>query len=359
MNNNKEKPDVAIISAAPGYSNKIAIRNMIDVIEDKHEKIHLFRIDEMETEDDDIKFHKLKKPWHGHSNILFRTIGIIFLQIYLLIEVIKLSDKVKYFILMQSTQLFIPHLFLLNHKGNTIKITTRDYTERGEKFFVFLVYRFVDRIVVFTESMIKNLELHQFSSKITMWNYNYVKEKFNSKKSIEDRSKLGYIGRLTPEKNIINIIKSADKLEKDNRFVIGGSGRIEKQVEKMCDEYGVDFLGHIPHQKMPRVLNDMKILILPSENEGFPKIVTEAMACSVIVLSTPVGGVRDIIKDGKNGFLLKSISSSEISRKINQILRSDELEEISKDAVETVQKSFSYGKAVEEYERLLEEIRNT
>ena len=49
------------------------------------------------------------------------------------------------------------------------------------------------------------------------------------------------------------------------------------------------------------MINKSKILVMPSYNEGGPRVVVEAMACGVPILATPVGIVPDIIKDNESG----------------------------------------------------------
>jgi glycosyltransferase involved in cell wall biosynthesis len=65
----------------------------------------------------------------------------------------------------------------------------------------------------------------------------------------------------------------------------------------------VIFAGPRPHEEIPLWLNAADVLALPSFSEGLPVTVLEAMACETPVVVTPVGGVPEVVEDGKTGVL--------------------------------------------------------
>ncbi len=353
------KEDVALISGAPGFSNQIAMKNLVEIQNKFHSNIHILRLDFDENfiKNDNIHFHKLFRPWGPGENIFLRFIGIMILQIHTLSLFIKLSKEVKYFFFLQSTQLFFLGLIFLKFKGiNIIKITTRDYTQRKLGWILELVYAISDLIVVYTESMIDRLKIKKESKRIVIWNYNFVNNSFRKVNRVDEREYIGYIGRLAPEKNIDNLITGAKKLDLKNKLIIVGGGQSFDEIKNLCEREGVKFVGKLPHKEVPKHMNELKILILPSKNEGFPKIITEAMACGTIVLSTDVGGISDVIKDGENGFLIPSPSAKSIVGGLKRILNRDDLELISEIAVETINTKFSYNRAVNGYKKLLRKL---
>ncbi len=66
---------------------------------------------------------------------------------------------------------------------------------------------------------------------------------------------------------------------------------------------GVDILGRLPHDKLPAVYAEADVFVFPSLFEGFAKVVLEAMASGLPVITTPNACDAAAVIDGKNGFL--------------------------------------------------------
>jgi len=118
-------------------------------------------------------------------------------------------------------------------------------------------------------------------------------------KQQESLIKIGIIGRLVPIKNHELFFNAArilmDKRE-DVEFWIVGDGERRKELEALVNSLGISkkviFWGWI--KDMPKVYHDLDLLVLCSLNEGTPVTIIEAMASGVPVISTDVGGIREI-----------------------------------------------------------------
>lgn len=121
-----------------------------------------------------------------------------------------------------------------------------------------------------------------------------------------------FAGRLERMKNIDRLISLYDKLSNEIRkrhhFYIAGYGTLEDKLKRQVDALGlkkeVVFLGSIPNSEMLKVDSTKKILLMASTFEGFPTAIAEALSVGVPVVSTDVGDISSVIKNGKNGFLL-------------------------------------------------------
>jgi len=173
----------------------------------------------------------------------------------------------------------------------------------------------------------------------------------------ERKAVIGYIGRLKREKGVMRFTEAIPKISEKVpgiRFFIAGEGDLLPQVLDMARmRKDLDVRGWIPHAELSTYLNDIKILVLPSESEGLPTIVLEAMACGTIVLSTSVGGVADIIKDGETGFILETNSPECIAGNITRILNRSDLETISSNASNFIKTYYTFDSAVERYGRII------
>jgi len=96
------------------------------------------------------------------------------------------------------------------------------------------------------------------------------------------------------------------------------------------------------------LLNQSKILIMPSFNEGGPRVVFEAMACGLPVITTRVGLMLDIIKDGENGFFV-DWSAEDMAEKISRLLKDKELQGKFISAGLELVKQFERKEAIKNY----------
>jgi len=115
------------------------------------------------------------------------------------------------------------------------------------------------------------------------------------------------VGELIERKNHIQIIKSIEKLKKDNVFCyLVGQGKLEEELKKYVKTRGLDnnikFLGF--QKDIPELLAACDVFCLMSFQEGLPRCIMEAMAAGKPIIATDVRGNRDLIQDGKNGILV-------------------------------------------------------
>lgn len=122
---------------------------------------------------------------------------------------------------------------------------------------------------------------------------------------------IGIIGRLVPIKNHRMFFEAAKRfIERDPEqkvaFLVVGDGELRGNLEQYCRNQGIDshvrFLGWM--RDLPMIYADLDILALTSLNEGTPFSIIEAMASSVPVVATKVGGVADLLgglEDGQPG----------------------------------------------------------
>ena len=118
---------------------------------------------------------------------------------------------------------------------------------------------------------------------------------------------VGFVGNLLP-------VKRADKLpeifyeinkQKEVDFLVVGDGPLKKEIEQRCKEKNLNvlFTGKIPHDEIPRYMNAMDVMILPSRNEGFGAVVIEAQSCGVPVVGSDNGGIPEAV--GNGGIIVK------------------------------------------------------
>jgi len=219
------------------------------------------------------------------------------------------------------------------------------------------------RIVVYSESLIKTWGLEKYKHKISVAHEHFLDfDEFRVQKPLEERGNLiGYIGRFSEEKGILNFmgaIPTVLETRGETAFLIGGDGQLRTHVEKHVNMLSnkVKYAGWILPDELPNYLNELKLLVLPSYTEGLPNILLEAMACGTPVLATPVGSIPDVIKDGQTGFIMEGNLPGHVASNIIRALSHPNLRQVAANARTLVEKEFNYKAAVESYRRIFENI---
>ena len=224
-------------------------------------------------------------------------------------------------------------------------------------------YRLSNRIVLYSENLIKKWHLEKHRNKISIAHEHFLDfDAFKVQKPLNGRGNLvGYIGRLSREKGILNFMEAIPKVVEttdETTFLIGGDGQLRPRVEEYANKPSnkVKFVGWIPHDKLPVYLNELRLLVVPSYTEAGPYVAFEAMACGTPVLGAAVGLMADLLSDGENGFIMENNSPECIARSIIRVLAHPDLEQIAHNARALVEREFTHEAAVERYRRVLENL---
>jgi glycosyltransferase involved in cell wall biosynthesis len=144
--------------------------------------------------------------------------------------------------------------------------------------------------------------------------------------------------------------------------LIGGDGPLKESIASSLQDDGiaarVDLPGWISHEELPKYLNQLRLLVLPSYTEGLPNIMLEAMACGTPVLATPVGAVPDVSVDGKTGFIMENNTPECIAENVMRALEHPDLEGVAQRARALVEREYTFERAVERWKSILEEVSN-
>ena len=222
-----------------------------------------------------------------------------------------------------------------------------------------------NRVILYSPNLIKEWNLEKYRDKICIASRHFLDfDKFKIKKKFDERDDLvGYIGRLSEEKGVLNFVKAIPETSKekdDLEFLIGGDGQLCAKIKKHLDENNlndkVNLAGWIPHDELPDYLNGLELVVLPSYTEGLPNLMLEAMACGTLVLATPVGAIPDVITDGETGLIMENNSPECIAENVIRALEHPDLERIVENARVLVEREFTYEAAVERYSKILNNI---
>ena len=142
-----------------------------------------------------------------------------------------------------------------------------------------------------------------------------------------------YIGRFSKNKRLDWLLHAAWALKPEfpniKTLIVGtGTKKLEKELRKLTRELklddNVEFTGKVPEEKKTELLKKSHLLVLPSTTEGCPLVLIEAMAASVPVVASDVGGIPEIVTD--NGIVVKG-KGREFAAAISKLLKDDRLRE--------------------------------
>jgi glycosyltransferase involved in cell wall biosynthesis len=280
-----------------------------------------------------------------HNNIMAVSVGLIFRVKIIACEHIILSKFIK--------------------------------TRGGEKILWFPVsllvkalYRFADRVIAVSNGIKSDLieEFNIAAHKIQVI-YNPVDiNRITELSSVppehpfckSDVSVVVAIGRLVWQKGFDNLLRAFNLViqEMDARLIIAGEGPEKESLEQMVKDLGMtDKVFLIGFQRNPyQFLSSADVFVLSSNFEGLPMVILEAMACGTPVIATDCrSGPREILQNGKLGFLVPVGDEQALSKGIVTLLKDRALREKFSRLARERTKDFSVDKIIKQYERMIYE----
>lgn len=365
------------------------VYNLVEILEPICEKVYVVtsNIPKDRTFSEKIKIQDLKTALHFRDTIhpmwwstLLQFLKVIIIQLkmcWILTKISKEIDIVIFYV--GGANLFPPVLMakILRKKVITsaIGLGSLSYSKTHNKRLFSMDaaistilnilesanFSLSDRILVESANVIDFLGLDKYRQKLAVSGVYIDTNLFQIKKELRERKTLvGYVGRLSLEKGVMNFVKAMPLiLEKFNNveFLIGGGGtlqsKIRDEMRKNNLSQNVKQTGWIPDNEIVDYFNELKLFILPSYSEGLPHTVLKVMACGTPVLATPVGGIPDVIKDGETGFIMENNSPKCIAENVIMALKHPNLDEIAKNARKMIEKEYTYEVVVENYRNFL------
>jgi len=187
-----------------------------------------------------------------------------------------------------------------------------------------------------------------------------IREKWNLSK---DKIVL-FVGRLDLNKGIKYLIEAFSKIIIDipnARLMIVGDGPLKNDIKKIVSMHNMEkyiiFAGNVESKDLPKFYAASDIVVLPSLMEGFGIVLLEAMATGKPCIATKAGGTKDVILNGKTGFLVPPADSYALYHAMRTILINDDIaKKFGNAGLERVKKNFTWNKVVKQTLNTYKEI---
>ena len=141
---------------------------------------------------------------------------------------------------------------------------------------------------------------------------------------------IGMCARLVPEKGVDSFLSVVASLRNRGlaiRCILAGEGPMRKQLEARIALDGlsdiVEMRGHV--ENVEHVLSEVDIYFMPSKREGLSIAIAEAMAAALPIVATDVGGTREQVRHGFNGFLFEPSDLQGMVEACDRLVRSEAL----------------------------------
>lgn len=177
----------------------------------------------------------------------------------------------------------------------------------------------------------------------------------------EDVPVVGTVAHLKTHKGHRHLLDAAAIVRRTHpeaRFVLVGRGPLEESLRRQARELGLDeavvFTGF--RDDALRVLASFDLFVLPSEHEGLPIALVEAMALGKPAVVTRVGGNPEVVRDGRDGRVVEPAKPGLLAEAIVDLLRDDGLRASMGEAARARAASFDIRRAVPRIEQVYQEI---
>ena len=190
-----------------------------------------------------------------------------------------------------------------------------------------------------------------------------ILEKYN----LIDKEIILYIGRISKRKGIDYLIKAfsllKDEIPNAILLIVGGDYGYKNTIEKIVKNENllkrIMFLGYIPKKDLPKIYSIANVIVYPSKFEIFGHVILEANACEKLVIAVNHWGPKELIINGKTGFLTKYGDVQGLKEKIVYILQNESLQkQMGKFARKYVKQNYSWEKCAQKHFELYNNLLN-
>ncbi|MBZ2167861.1 glycosyltransferase family 4 protein [Marinobacter sp. F4216] len=146
--------------------------------------------------------------------------------------------------------------------------------------------------------------------------------------SAHQEPKVGLVGRLVPVKRVdifLQMIRQLNQRGIRCKGIVIGSGPLEPELKKMASNLGItnhiEFRGFV--EPVYRALKDLDVLVMPSDHEGLPMVLLEALALEIPIVAHRVGGIPEVLADGHCGWLVEDHSPRGYAAAVTEVLNNE------------------------------------
>jgi glycosyltransferase involved in cell wall biosynthesis len=176
-------------------------------------------------------------------------------------------------------------------------------------------------------------------------------------KTDRDRDLVAYVGRVKAYKSIDHLLRAAALIQarREIEVLVVGEGDARKSLESLAKRLKLKavFAGFVSEAEKFRVYRRARVVVQPSIKEGWGLTAVEAQACGTPVVCADSPGLREVVDEGKSGYLYPYGDIPRFAERIRELMDDDRKWREMSDGAARWAATFSWDRAAEEMERIL------
>ena len=185
-----------------------------------------------------------------------------------------------------------------------------------------------------------------------------VYKQYYKKRKENKKLKISYIGRIIPEKGVINLLDAFEEINKKHKNIeltIAGDGPILSELKEKYKNKNINFLGKLGYEEVMKLCVETDIFVHPSMYpEGLPTSILEAGIMKTAIIATDRGGTCEVINDPKYGLIVKE-NKEDLIEKLNYLIDNpNKIDELKENIHERIINNFTWKQTAKTVEKELE-----
>ena len=246
----------------------------------------------------------------------------------------------------------VPLLFI-DHSSNHMRIGNKFLDKCGaiyEDYLTRKIMKYNPEFYGVSEKSNQWLKYYGIDARGVFYNSidDQLYDKYYEEKKDDGTVIISYIGRIIPEKGIINLLNAFETVNKSHhniRLFVAGDGNLLEEVKRDYDNENIVFMGKIDYEDVMDLCVKTDIFVHPSMySEGLPTSILEAGIMKTAIIATDRGGTCEVITNEKYGLIVEE-NTQDLVEKLNNLLDNpDKMESLKQNIHERIINNFTWKK---------------
>ena len=178
---------------------------------------------------------------------------------------------------------------------------------------------------------------------------------YDGQRFLHAKPRLLFVGRLAIQKNLTLLLRALNGISHQFETTLVGEGELETELKQAVDEMrleNVRFHGIADGAELRDLYRSADVFVLPSEREGMPLVLLEALAMGLPIVATDIPGNRDLVIDGQNGLLVTPEDPESLRQALVHVTANPKTYQYMSETSRRLANKYSWEAVCADFERL-------